>query len=98
MIRLMFSLLHMLGGLVFKLLILIVLTNLVYDYLHGHPFDWNALLSLDALPDKFIWNVETVVPLVRDWAYEVKEIGEPIVRHTIAVLKGFMTVIREAGA
>ena len=98
MIRLMFSLLHMLGGLVVKLLILIVLTNRIYDYLHGHPFDWNALLSLDALPDKFIWNVETVVPLVRDWAHEVREIGEPIVRNTVAVLKGIMATIRAAGA
>ena len=98
MIRLMFSLLHMLGGLVVKLLILIVLTNLIYDYLHGHPFDWNALLSLDALPDKFIWNVDTVVPLVRDWAHEVREIGEPIVRNTVAVLKGIMATIRAAGA
>jgi hypothetical protein len=97
MFRLLFWLLHTLGGLLVKLLILIVVTNLLYDYLNGYTIDRTSLFSLDALPDKFVWNIKTIVPLLQDWAQEVKEMGEPIVRKAIAILKGLATTVQEAG-
>ena len=87
MIRLIFSFLHMLGGLVVKLLVLIVINNLLYDYFTGQAWNIPALMSFEGLPDKLIWNIRALTPMVETWADVIKETGEPVLRHLMVVIR-----------
>lgn len=87
MIRLVFSLLHLLGGLLVKLLVLIVMNNLLYGYFTDQPWNLPSLLSLEALPDKMIWNIRALTPVVEEWTAYIREVGEPVIRQLIAVIE-----------
>lgn len=48
------STLHTAFNLAFKILLLIVLTNLLFSYFQGRRIVWEELLALEALGDKFV--------------------------------------------
>ena len=62
-------LLHTLGSIAVKLLILVVLTNLLFYHSQGQSCTWSELLCLDALPDKLVIAGRMAWTLLREAAH-----------------------------
>ena len=72
MIRLMFN---TIGGLMVKLLMLVIATNFLFFYLQDQPIAWSDLVQVDGLPNRIGGLLDVVPDLLRNTITWVREVS-----------------------